>query len=211
MNKIKTGRFTPDGSTDIAVPIGFIPDYIRFEEVGEATSPNVITWFRMQESDATGDQAGQYITGTTGVITKLADGAGVAAYSTGAEAPTVTTWTKAVGDAATARTATAAGTYVKPSVASDADRGSIFECVTAGTSDATEPIWPDADGEQITDGSTVWEKVNVSKQRGGYQGVLIDAAILTDGEEMYYIAYQANQSVNHGDTDGWNSGVDPNA
>lgn len=208
---IKTGRFTPDGSTDIAVPIGFIPDYIRFEEVGEATNPNVITWFKMQEDDATGDQAGQYLTGSTGVITKLGDGAGIAAYNAGSDGPTVTTWTKAVGDAATARAGGAAGTYVKPSVASDADRGSIFECVTAGTSSATEPVWPDADGEQIVDGTTVWEKVNVSKQRIGYQGVLVDAAILTDSEEMYYIAYLADQSVNHGDTDGWTSGVDQNA
>jgi len=205
MNQIKTGRFIPDGSTDIAIPIGFIPDYIRLEEVGETTSPNVITWFKQQENDATGDQAGQYITGTTGVITKLSDGAGIAAYDTSSETPTVTTWTKAVGDAADA------GDYVKPSVASDSDRGSIYICITAGTSSATEPIWPDSDGEQIIDGTTVWEKVNVSKQRIGYQGVLVDAAIMTDSEAMYYIAYLADQDVDHGDTDGWTSGVDQNA
>ncbi len=212
-NKIKVGHFTPDGSTDIALPIGFIPDWIRFEEVGEATSPNIITWFRAQESDATGDQAGQYLTGTTGVVTKLGDGAGIAAYTglTSLQSPTVTTWTEAVSTAATARTATAAGTYVKPSVASTSDRGSIYECVTAGTGGSTEPTWPDSDGEQVTDGSTVWEKVNVSKERIGYQGVLVDAAILTDSEEMYYVALQADQSVDHGDTDGWTSGVDPNA
>lgn len=204
-NQIKTGRFTPDGSTDIALPLGFIPDYIRFEEVGEATSPNVITWFRQQESDATGDRAGQYLTGTSGVITKLGDGVGISAYDSGSEGPTVTTWTKAVGDAAVA------GDYVKPSVASDADRGSIFVMITAGTSDATEPIWPDADGEQILDGTCLWEKTNVSKQRIGYQGVLVANEILTNSEEMYYIAYQADQAVNHGDTDGWTSGVDQNA
>ena len=211
MNSIKTGRFTPDGSTDIALPIGFVPDYIRLEEVGEATNPNFITWFKMQEADATGDQAGQYLTGSSGVVTKLGDGAGIAAYSTGAEAPTITTWTEAVSTAATARTATANGTYVKPSVASSSDRGSIYECVTAGTGGSTEPTWPDADGEQVTDGSTVWEKVNASKERIGYEGVLVDAAILTDSEEMYYIAFCADQSINHGDTDGWTSGVDPNA
>ena len=208
---IKTGRFTPDGSTDIAVPIGFIPDYIRLEEVGEATNPNFITWFKMQEDDATGDQAGQYLTGSSGVVTKLGDGAGIAAYDTASEAPTITTWTEAVSTAATARTATANGTYVKCSVASDSDRGSIFECVTAGTGGSTEPTWPDADNEQVTDGSVVWEKVNVSNERIGYQGVLIDAAILTDSEEMYYIAFRSDQSVNHGDTDGWTSGVDQNA
>lgn len=207
---IKTGRFIPDGSTDIALPIGFIPDYLRIEEVGNAT-PNFITWFKMQENDVTGDQAGTYVTGSTGATSKLGDGAGIAAYDTSSEAPTVTPWTKAVGDAATARTATAPGTYVKPSISSDADRGSIFECVTAGTSSATEPVWPASDNEQITDGSTVWEKVNVTKQRIGYQGVLVDAALMTDGQNMYYIAYLADQTVDHGDTDGWTSGVDQNA
>jgi len=205
MNKIKTGNFTPDGSTDIALPIGFVPDYIRIEEVGEATNPNVITWFSAQESDATGDQAGQYITGSTGVITKLADGAGIAAYSTGSEGPTVTTWSSAVS------TAIVAGEYVKPTVTSGADRGAIYVCVTAGTSSGTEPTWPMSDGEQVLDNDVLYEKVNVSKSRRGYEGVLIDAAIMTDSEEMYYIAYQANQSVDHGDTDGWDSGVDPTA
>ena len=107
--------------------------------------------------------------------------------------------------------AASAGAYFKPSVASDADRGSIFELTSAGTGGATEPTWPDADGETVTDSTNVFTKVNVSKVRIGYQGVLIDAAILTDSEEMYYIAYQADQAVNHGDTDGWTSGVDQNA
>ena len=211
MNKIKVGRFTPDGSTDIAVPVGYVPDYIRFEEVGNATNTNVITWFKMQESDVTGDQAGSYYTGSDGIVTQLGDGAGVAAYNSDAQGPTITTWTTAVSTAATAATATAPGTYVKPSVASTSDRGSIYECVTAGTGGATEPTWPDSDGEQVTDGSTVWEKVNVSKETYGYEGVLLDAAVMTDGQKMYYIAYQADQSVDHGDTDGWTSGVDPDA
>lgn len=202
---IKTGRFTPDGSTDIALPIGFIPDYLRLEEVGEATNPNVITWFKLQEGDATGDQAGQYLTGSTGVVTKLADGAGIAAYDAGSEAPTVTTWTEAAANAGVV------GDYFKPSVASDADRGSIFELTTAGTGTAVEPTWPAADGETVIDGTNVFTKVNVSKQRIGYQGVLIDAAILTDSENMYYVAYLADQTVDHGDTDGWTSGVDQNA
>lgn len=210
-NQIKVGRFTPDGSTDIALPLGFIPDYIRFEEVGEATSPNIITWFRAQEADATGDRAGQYLTGTSGVVTKLSDDAGIKAYDTGSQAPTIQEWTQTRATNATARTATAPGTYIKPTVSSEADRGSIFECVTAATGGSTEPTWPDADGENVTDGTVVWKKVNVSKKRIGYQGVLIDAAIMTDSEEMYYIAYQADQSVNHGDTDGWSSGVDPDA
>lgn len=209
-NQIKVGHFEPDGGL-INLPLGFIPDYFTMHELGGGDAAVVQTiWFRAQESDeASGEQEGW--TNTEGTTDVLADAGGIKAYSTGSQTPTVTTWTKAVGDAATAKTATAAGTYVKPSVASDGDRGSIFECVTAGTSSATEPTWPTADGENVTDGTTVWKKVNVSLQRGGYQGVVIAAALMTNGQEMYYLALQADQSVNHGDVDGWDSGIDPDA
>jgi hypothetical protein len=159
--------------------------------------------------EATGSQEGVSI--TEGTTADLADDGGIVAYSASAKAPTITEWTEAVATAATARTATAAGTYVKPSVASSADRGSIFECVTAGTGGSTEPVWPDSDGENVTDNSVVWKKVNVSLQDGGYQGIVVAAALQTNGQEMYYTALQANQSVDHGDVDGWTDGIDPNA
>ena len=209
-NIIKTGHFESDGGL-INLPVGFIPDILDMDEVG-TTNPDHVRWYRLQEQDeASGSQEGMITNGADGVITKLADAGGITAFNAGSQTPTVTTWTKAVGDAATARTATAAGTYVKPSVASVADRGSIFECVTAGTSSATEPTWPDADGGQVTDGTTVWEKVTVSLQRGGYEGVVIAAALGTDGQEWYYEAKQAAQAVDHGDVDGWTDGIDPNA
>jgi hypothetical protein len=205
MDNIKVGNFTADGGI-INLPLGFIPDYFQLHNVGEGTNPNMYQWFRAQEQVmATTMQEGIITTGTTGVITLAADDAGIIAYSTGSQAPTVDTWTKAVGDAAVA------GDYVKPSVASPSDRGSIYVMITAGTSDATEPIWPDADGGQILDGTCLWEKVNVSKQRTGYQGVVIQDNIQTDGEENFYLALQATQSIDHGDVDGWTDGIDPNA
>ena len=98
-----------------------------------------------------------------------------------------------------------------PSVSNAQDRGSIYESVTSTGAVVTEPVWPSADGEQVTDdGSNVWEKVNVSKQRAGYQGVVIAAALMTNGREMYYVAL-AGDSVDHGDVDGWASGIDPDA
>ena len=205
-DKIKVGHYEQDGGI-INLPIGFIPDYIELAN-RDGTNTTFYKWWREMSKEATGSQEGISI--TEGTTADMADDAGIVAYNASAESPTVTEWTKAVGDAATARTATAPGTYVKPSVANDADRGSIFECVTAGTSAATEPTWPDADGEQVTDGTTVWEKVNVSKQRTGYQGVVVQDNIQTNGQEMYYIAFQGD-SVDHGDVDGWTSGVDPNA
>ena len=206
----KVGHFTPDGSIDIALPLGFIPNFFLMDEVGEATNPNLCIFFKQQEDDATGDQAGQYTTGSSGVRTKLGDGAGIAAYESKSQSPTVTEYAD-VG-APTAKTSTAAGTYTRPSVGNAQDRGSIYECVTSTGAIATEPTWTSIDGGQVTDDSSnVWEKVNVSMQTIGYQGVLIDAAILTDSEEMYYLALQTNQDVDHGDTDGWSSGVDQNA
>jgi len=209
MNKIRTGHFTPDGSTDIAIPIGFVPDWIRLDEVGNATNTNTIVWYKDQENDVTGDQAGSYLTGSSGIVTQLGDGAGVAAYTSKSQSPTVSSYTTTLSTAATAKTATAPGTYLKPSVGNAQDRGSIYECVTAGSSSA-EPTWPSTDGEQVTDGTVVFEKVNVSKETIGYEGVLLDAAVMTDGQEMYYIAILSDE-VDHGDTDGWTSGVDQNA
>ena len=205
MDNIKVGHFTADGGI-VNIPIGFIPDYFQLHNVGEGTNPNMYQWFRQQEQ-VMGDtmQEGMITTGTTGVVTLAAADAGIIAYSTGAEGPTVTTWTQAAADAASA------GAYFKPSVASSADRGSIFELTTAGTGTAVEPTWPDADGETVTDGTNVFTKVNVSKQRFGYQGVVIQDNIQTDGEENFYLALKANQSINHGDTDGWTDGIDPNA
>ena len=208
-SNIKVGHYEADGGL-INLPIGFIPDHFRLTALGADTAIVFYEWYRLQEQDqASGKQEGYSV--TEGVTANLADDAGIIAFNAGQEGPTVTTWTKAVGDAATARTATAAGTYVKPSVASEADRGSILECVTAGTSATTEPTWTAVDGDQVTDGTTVWEKVNVSKQRAGYQGVVIQDDIQTDGVEYYYTALQACQAVDHGDVDGWTSGTDPDA
>ena len=209
MSRIKVGQFTPDGSTDIALPIGFVPDYLHIIEVGNST-PNEVMWFKKQESDVTGQIAGTYVTGSTGATSNLADAGGITAYSSKSQAPTVSSYTTTVSSAATARTATAPGSYVKPSSGNAQDRGSIYECLTAGTGTA-EPTWPSVDGEQVLDNDVLYEKVNVSKQTIGYEGVLIDAAIMTNGQEMYYAAFLADESVDHGDTDGWSSGVDPNA
>lgn len=39
-----------------------------------------------------------------------------------------------------------------------------FECTTAGTTDVTEPVWPTADGETVTDGTVVWTARSVLLQ-----------------------------------------------
>ena len=56
-------------------------------------------------------------------------------------------------DAWSASTSYAIGSAVRPSV----DRnGFTYQCTTAGTSGASEPVWPTTAGQTVTDGSVVW-------------------------------------------------------
>jgi len=219
MNKIKVGHFTPDGGL-INLPVGFVPDYFTMHQVGGGDAAVVQTiWFKAQETDeASGSQEGWANTeGTTDV---LADAGGITAYDSGSQKPALCPWTleatallDKAGTSVTvvARSATVTGTYAIPSTSSDTDRDAIFECVTAGTTGSTEPTWPDAIGEQVTDGTTVWERVDAPVTRQGYQGVVIAGALMTNSQEMYYLALQADQSIDHGDVDGWTGGIDPDA
>ncbi len=220
MNQIKVGHFEPDGGL-INLPLGFIPDYFTMHELGGGDAAVVQTiWFRAQESDeASGEQEGW--TNTEGTTDVLADAGGITAYNTGSQIPQIGIWeasntTVDTRDGTTltvvARTATKPGTYINPTVGSTGDRGAVFECVTAGTTAATEPDWNNvAVGANVTDNSMVWQRVDKSLQRGGYQGIVIAAALMTNGQEMYYLALQSDQSVDHGDVDGWTSGIDPDA
>lgn len=219
MNKIKVGHYEADDGL-INLPIGFIPDVFDMDEVG-TTNPDHIRWYRAQETDEAGSsQEGMITNGADGVITKLADAGGITAYDTGTQGPAIGIWeasSATVDDkqgntiTVVARTATAPGTYVYPTVDSTTDRDAIFECVSAGTTASAEPTWPDAIGENVTDGSTIWQRVDRALERNGYQGVVIAAALNTNGQEWYYEAKQANQSVDHGDVDGWTDGIDPDA
>lgn len=211
MSQIKTGHFEPDGAI-IYLPIGFVPDFFFLAEMG-ATNPILYYWWERQEDDeASGSQEG--IIDTAGTKTKAADAGGITAYDTAAQEPTIAEW--AASTAYTARSATASGSFVKCTTSGtdkngySCDREAIFECVTAGTSGTTEPTWPsDLDDNSASDNGVVWQKVNEAIVRGGYAGVTIAAALMTNAQEMYYLAIQADRSVDLGDVDGWPSGVAP--
>lgn len=217
-NQIRVGQFTQDGGL-VNLPLGFIPDYIELANRDLTNTVFIEWWHLMQTNDISGSQEGISID-AAGVPTDLGDAAGITAYNASSQRPQIGIWeasntTVDTRDGTTltvvARTATAPGTYVNPTVSSSADRGAIFECVTAGTTGSTEPTWPDSIGENVTDNSMVWKRVDKSLQRGGYQGVIIAAAVQTNGQLMYYLAIQSDQSVVHGDVDGWTDGIDPDA
>ena len=220
MNKIKVGHFQADGGL-INLPIGFIPDIFDMDEVG-TSNPDHVKWYRAQEgAEAAGSKEGMITNGADGVITKLGTGAGIIAFNAGSQTPALGEWEASSSTidekdetsiTIVARTADAPGTYVFPTVSSRTDRQAIFEAVTVGgNTGTTEPTWPDSVGENVTDGSIVWKRVDVSLQRGGYQGVVVAAGLSTNDQEWYYEAKQANWSVDHQDTAGWTDGIDPNA
>ncbi|GAG54527.1 unnamed protein product, partial [marine sediment metagenome] len=200
-------------------------DYFRLCDIdggGSNAAVAIHEWFeRQQDDEITARRAGWSLgLATAGYTVLHADTAGITAYDTGSQKPVLGIWRASettvldkAGNSITvvARTASKPGTYIVPSVDSATDRDAIFECVTAGTTDSTEPTWPDAIGEQVVDNSMTWERVDVSLERGGYQGVCISATIQDNTHEYYYLALQADQSVDHGDVDGWTDGIDPNA
>ena len=203
---IKGGRFISDGS-DVAIPVGFVPDYVRVMSMnGGDTGVEYFEWYRHQEdTEASGTQEG--ISRKEGVTADMADGAGIVEYDTSGSAPTITSWTTSVSSGATAKTSTAVGTYVKPSTSSSADRELVFECVTAGTGGSTEPTWNTGIGEYTTDGSTVFECVRPPKRASGYKGFLFYGDAQTNSDVYYWHAFKFDEFVDEGDVDGWPSGV----
>jgi len=203
--QVKIGHFEPDGEL-IYLPIGFVPDFFLLVEVG-ATNPIFYYWWKLMELDeASGSQEG--VIDTAGTKTLAADASGITAYDSESGIPTILDWS--AGLTVVARTVSAHGTYIRPSTDSTANRQAIFEVLENTTTGTTEPTWPAEIGGQIYDnhGSPVlYERVNVATKRGGHKGVCIAAALMTNGQEMYYRAEEADEVVDHGDVVGWTGGI----
>lgn len=215
MSRIITGHWEPDGS-DIYVPVGFKPNFLMAVEY--ITNPLIHYWFGEEEEDA---QITAGITDTAGTKTLCADGAGFATYDTGVQGPygdvsaaaAIADWV--LSTAYQARSATAHGDYVRAtSTGTDdngllVDRSCIFECVTAGTTAATEPTWPSAPGgNSVTDNGVIWQKVtDVPTTVGGYQGFKVDNDIQTDGQEFYYMAIRSDDVIDQADVTAWPGGI----
>jgi len=110
---------------------------------------------------------------------------------------TVVDYTTSVSTAATARTATAIGTIIRPTV----HNGYVYECTTAGTG-AAEPTWSTVPGETSTDNSSVVYTTRVSNTtKRGVNGFQVGVTVCTDGEIHVYEATQNDVSRDQGDAD----------
>jgi hypothetical protein len=203
MGQMKVGHFEADGSL-IYLPLGFVPDYFKLIDFHTDTNIKIYEWFKRMEDDmGSGKQEGISI--AEGVTANLADSGGIVAYNTGTP-KSISDWADgtgySVGDLVKA---TSSGVDDNGLVV---DRSAIFKCVTAGTSDSSEPTWPSAFEEDgPSDNGVVWQRVgDEALYRYGYQGVRIAAALMTDGQEYFYLALQAD-SEDHGDVTSWSGGI----
>jgi len=217
MSRIVTGHWEPDGS-DVYIPCGFVPDFLLGLNFGASTELLYYWWGAEMEAAET--TAGVADDGA-GVLSKMTEAAGFNGYDTGVQAPygdvsagaAIADWV--LSTAYEARSATAHGDYVRATKTGVDDNGlivdmsCIFECVTAGTTNTTEPVWPSApEAISVSDNGTYWQKVtDVPTSVGGYQGFLVCNDIQVDGEEWYYLAILADEVIDHGDVTGWPGGI----
>ncbi len=217
-NNIRMGHWEADGG-DVNIPVGFVPDYVKIFEINGG-STIFYHWFERMEDDlATGSQEG--ISDSGGTKALLADDAGIKAFDTGSISPAAGTGAGELSEWAastsyTVKTNTARGSFVRGTVGAltntgqVVDREAVFEAITGGTSGSSEPTWPTAPGDTVLDSTPVWELVtDVPTQRKGYQGFVVADNIQTNGREYFYLALKADDSLDHGDIDGWPSGTDP--
>lgn len=104
----------------------------------------------------------------------------------------------AASTAATARTATAIGTIVRPTT----HNGYIYECTTSGTGHTTEPTWPTVPGDTVTEGagSIVWTCREETVANTGTKGITIGATISTDSDVWVITAETHDKFTDKGDS-----------
>ena len=203
MSRLVLRHFEADGLAAI-LDIGFIPDKVEVT-LDEGTNPDILKWMRRMVDDES--VYGHLITGSSGIVTRVTTAAtGIEAYDTvqdgvKVESPvpgrgevftTVADWTSAVSSAATARSATAVGTIIRPTT----HNGYVYECTTAGTSSGTEPTsYPTVPGETVTDNDVVFTTRNEKIAKIGAKGITIGADVSqnTNGNQIYVEAFKADR------------------
>jgi len=201
-----SARWEADGLA-VNLELGEIPDRAMLFVNTEATNPDIYFWFRGMVDDDS--MNGLLLTGSSGVVTRMtSEATGIIAYDSGviigvnviSPVPgaedifaSVADWTEAGVTAATARSATAVGTIIRPTI----HNGRVYECTTAGTSSGTEPTtYTTVLGETVTDNDVVFTCIDENVAQKSAAGLTIGATTQTDGGENYI---WVERSANHRD------------
>lgn len=198
-------HFVSDGLAAI-IDLGFVPDMVKVH-LDDGTNVDIITFFkRMFDDEGT---YGTIMTGTSGITTVAGTAAtGISAFDStllrqmlpapsgnGLQGATLAeAYTVARSTAATARSTTALGTILKPSINNvAAKKGLVFECTTAGTGSA-EPTWPTEAGESVVDNSVVYIARESIIEDIGVKGIQIGVDVINNdnGNNVYVEAYRAD-------------------
>jgi hypothetical protein len=194
--------------------LGFEPHRVEVELVDAATASIFYHWNgrAQQEHTTCVTDSTEYGTKVTEGVTSICDtvAKGISLYAgsktqrvlvespkpgVGDIATDITgDWTTAISTAATARSATAIGTIVRPTT----HNGYVYECTTAGIGAATEPTWPTTPGETVTDGTTVWTCREENIVAGKGKGITLGATLLTSGALFFVRAFMYDDVVDLG-------------
>ncbi len=211
--KFNSGQFVADGNA-VNVDVGFIPDFVFAIEGLEESTPQLHYWFR-SAIDSASAEAQFGIIDTGGTKAKHAAAVnGFAVLDTTAlklllpnpaggddlTADLPNPYTVARSTAATARTATALGTVLKPSLTNVAAKfGLVFECITAGTGSA-EPTWPTVAGGKVLDNDVEYIAREENIENRGVKGFTLGATGQDDSDEWKWmdddLVAQSCESVN---------------
>jgi len=217
MGQTVSGTFIMDGSA-INVDIGFIPDYVKLiYNLEEGDNEVIHEWWRALAD--LGDK-GVYTEGRYGISISCAGAVtipttaatGIIPYN-GSKTPRVLIpaydgdglmQTTVYGDYDTtadyssvgqARSTSQLGTVVRPTT----HNGYVYECTTAGGTDATEPTWPTTPGESVDAGNNVWicREENIVNAAG--LGFTVGATMSTDGDQCIFTAEKHLRTGDMGD------------
>lgn len=198
-------HFESDGLAAI-IDLGFVPNLAKVH-LDDGTNVDIITWFQRMFDDQ--ETYGTIMTGTSGITTVAGTAAtGISAFDStllrqmlpapngdGLQGGTLAAaYTVARSTAATARSTTALGTVLKPSVNDVAAKiGLVYECLTAGTGSA-EPTWPTVVGDTVLDNDVLYIARESNLQDIGVKGIQIGADVINndDGNNVYVEAYLAD-------------------
>ncbi len=202
--KMNTGSFVADGN-EVDVNVGFVPDFVIAFEGWEEGTFQMHYWLRerIDAASAVGQFGGLDTGGTKSVHAAAINGFAPldeatnrillpAPNGSGEQSAAVPNpYTVARSTAATARSTTALGTVLKPSLGNET--GYVYECTTAGTGTAEPTTWPTVPGESITDGTVVYITREEKVIQGNVKGFTLGATGQTDTDEWTWIAFAADK------------------
>jgi hypothetical protein len=204
--KMNTGSFVADGN-EVDVEVGFVPDFVIGFEGWEEGTFQIQYWLRQRidAASAVGQFGGQDAGGTKSVHAAATNGfapldeialrlllpnpAGGDDLAVALPNP----YTVQRSTDATARSATALGTVLKPSINNSAAKlGLVYECLTAGTGSA-EPTWPTVAGGRVLDNDVEYIAREEKTENRGIKGFTLGATGQTDTDEWTWVAFAADK------------------